>query len=681
MQLLVDGEKAFAKLINDGSELSSALHVRKGENKTVYTLEKYDKADTLPLTRFHHIVQYNKNLHEQLQEKYNSYALQLGKASTPDEISYYDLESGRFQHLSYITEYDKTLYHQELDEVPNPLDTSNLDDTSYMFYGCTKLKNVQELDTHESKDMRSMFQSCKSLPEVFPWVIDCASVNDIEKFRDMFKDSSVKRAYFKNAKKKLRDLINKSAKLMGLEYAAFVIPLGGKKYKMKDVHPDTYKTDTEFEGPFGALGVITIEELYDGCESLQKLIPFDTYNIENFERMFRGCKSLPANFPYPIEITNARSVQSLKDMFKDSSVEHAWFETKKPESMLGLTDTILGKKMEIQIDAELYADSYRIQEVFPFTYRGMKAAVLHPTNGVTVDVSLKEPLSDTSRMFENCHNLEVMDSPTVLQIEGAKDMSAMFRGCWKLKEMPAVDTSKSEDLNSMYTECRALSEVKAFDASQAKSVAYMFSGCTGLPKTISFIPDVRRVGYKDGFKQMYGETSVEEISLANVDMTLRNDMTPQWFGDSVKKVRYLATVEWILGDSEVRKATRQDGILFHDAEHCLAEVEHASKVNEIVYDGMDDISATIGADRKLESIGKIAGTENVKNMIGLFSGCKKLVSLPAIDIRSMADAASMKDMLKDTSVTEITFAGASDALKETLTPAVLGNARVEIKYA
>ena len=49
------------------------------------------------------------------------------------------------------------------------LDTSNVTDMSYMFYGCSKLESVPELDTSNVTSMSWMFYGCKKLKNVNPY--------------------------------------------------------------------------------------------------------------------------------------------------------------------------------------------------------------------------------------------------------------------------------------------------------------------------------------------------------------------------------------------------------------------------------------------------------------------------------------------------------------------------------
>jgi len=80
---------------------------------------------------------------------------------------------------------------------------SNVTNMHSMFYGCYNLKelDISKWNTSNVKDMSFMFHGCESLPEEI--VLDIASVTNM---LDIFTGSSIKRAYFKNTPKKIKNV-------------------------------------------------------------------------------------------------------------------------------------------------------------------------------------------------------------------------------------------------------------------------------------------------------------------------------------------------------------------------------------------------------------------------------------------------------------------------------------------
>lgn len=679
LNIVDDGNVVYAKLLKEDGPLASKLKVR--SRSSVYMAEKLDEKDTLKLTRFQYTMKYNPELHDSFVQKADELVSEMLSAKSSKERTALSVARGRYQHLAKITDFQNAVYKKDHAAIPNPVDTSALDDTSYMFYGCKKLENVQELDLSHVMDMRSMFAGCKSLPSIFPWYIDASKMDEIEKYRDMFRGSSVRHAYFKNPPACVRDLIPRSAELMGLEDAFIVgIVLSKDKYKMKDLYPDTYQTATTFDGPFGVFDMDTIEEIYDGCEKLTDPVPFETYGIHGFERMFQNCASLPEDFPYVISISSIGGAGDLTDMFKGTPVKRVRFSTSNPPTAYDITGTILGNGAYSTIEATVTNEKHHMREIFPGWYDKMTTSTLKTTDTSEFEL-VPYKLTDMSLMFEDCSSLTQMDSQRILALNGITNMNSMFYNCSSLTETPALDTSSCEDMASMYRGCSSLTSVEKMNTMAARDISYMFYGCKKLPKTISNAFDVEHIAYKEGFEQMFGDTSVEEISFLDAEPSVRNQVTPSWFGNSVKKVNWLAALDWLVKDSTLRKLDLYDTVVIRNTEHSLCEIEGLESVNEIIFENIEDASRAIGDCKKLETIGKITGTGNVKNMANMFAGCRSLVSLPAIDIKSIESAESMRGMLAGTPISQITFMNASDKLKTELTPEILGDKNLKIIYA
>lgn len=633
-------ETVYANLVSDSDPLASSLVIRKDDK--VFRAEKYDEADTIPLTRFYHIVKYDEGLHEEFVEAEEEYAQDLSRAKTPEEAAEVELERARYEHLASITDYPNCLYRQDHAKLPNPLDTSELDDTSYMFCNCTKLKSIPELDTSNVMDMRGMFKNCESLPETFPWYIDATKMDEIEKYRDMFRNSGVYHVYFKNPPDCVKDIIPVSAELMGLETAScakHVLEPG--LYKMKDVFPETYRTDESFEGPFGVLGLDTIEEIYDGCESLKTLVPFDTSLTKGFQRMFRGCKSLPEDFPYAVDVSSIEEAGALQDMFDGSSVKRAWLASTAPQSLYYLSSSALGRIESTRADVYLTRRKHTIKELFPNSFESLTSFPFRTAGNVEFHLVPKSGTYDFSSVFEGCKNLAAMDDDGLLSLHGVKSARNMFKGCEKLAKAPALDMSFCTDASGMYYGCTSLTDTSGIDISATKDVSRMFYGCKSLPQSLPHMIDVGHVATKEGFEQMFGGTPVEEISLLNVDTKVRNQLAPSWFGENLKEIHYLEALDWILQDSDVRKLDLQDAVVIRNNDHQLCEIEGLESVNEIVFENVDDATNLIGACRKLGTIGKLTNTEILKSAAGMFSGCRNLSSVPSFSLASCTDTSKM----------------------------------------
>ena len=677
---LLDGkDKVYAKLLKKEGPLSSKLHVR-ADNKT-YTAEKLDVADTLPLTRLHYVMKYTPELQKGFEQKKDELTKAMLSAGSSKERTRLGVERGRYEHLATVTEFSHTVYKNDHAKIPNPLNTSELDDMSYMFYGCKELENVQELDTSRVMDMRSMFEGCRKLPSIFPWYIDASKMDEIEKYRDMFKDSSVKKAFFKNVPENMKALIPVSAELMGLESSQMAENvMTAEKYKMKDLYPDPYRTAESFDGPFGVLGMKSIAEMYDGCEKLETLVAFDTASIQDFNSMFRGCASLPEVFPYAIDISGIKSSNGLRDMFAESSVKSAWFKTTSPQPTYYISRSLLGSGVSSKVDVIMSEGNRRFKMLFPETYEEMSESCQHPNKALESDILPADNMKDASFMFEGCTNLVEMNSERLLALHGLKNTSAMFQDCESLEAMPPIDTSEVVNMAYMFSGCMMLFDVAPIDTRSARDMSYMFCDCESLPETYPYMLDVENVRYVDGFEQMFGNSSVKEVSLLNVDTSVRNELEPSWLGDNVETIRYYMSLDWIVQDSELRKLDIYDSIVIRDNEHTLGEIEGFEEVSELVFQNVTDASNVIGTCDSFRNIGAFTGLGRIKNMAGMFSGCRHLQELPPVDVKSIPDSQAMKDFIKGTCIKKVTLLNACEKLREELTPEILGSGDIKISY-
>ena len=678
LKILVGEDVAYAKLVNPDDKLSSKLMVRVKDRKM--SAEKNDEDDTIPLSRLHYIIKYNQEKHEEFAAKADEIAQEMLAARSSRERTSLAQQRGRFQHLAKITEFASSLYRKDHAQLPNPIDISALDDTSYMFYGCTKLKDVQELDTANVKDMRSMFEGCKSLPKFFPWYIDASEMDEIEKYRDMFKDSSVEHAYFKNVPEKVRGMLSESAEIVGLDMVSSVdVQLAQDKYKMKDLYAD-YETRESFDASFGALGMASIMEMYDGCRGLKRPASFDTSGIRSFERMFYGCKSLPEDFPYAIDVSGIKSSEDLRDMFAESSVKNAWFRTKNPSTMRYVTGDLLGNGASSKVDVVVSNRRHRMKTLFPESYSEMEENCWHPNRTTEFDILPMEGMTDASFMFEGCSSLMDMNSERLLSLHGLKDTAAMFQDCESLEDMPAIDTSACTNVSYMYSGCASLANPVPLDTRAARSAAFLFDGCESLPEIYPFMFDVESITYEDGLEGMFGNTPVREVSLLNLDAGVRNRVEPSLLGENIETIRYYVSLDWVVKDSAARKLNLYNALVIRDREHSLCELSRAEEIGELIFENIADARYAINGSNSLTAIGKLSGTDRIKNMADMFSGCRRLRRLPPVDVSGITDAQDMKDMLKGTLVTQLTLTHASAALKAELTPEILGSEALKISY-
>ena len=84
------------------------------------------------------------------------------------------------------------------------LDTSAVTDVLFMFAGCARLRHVPSYDLSSVTNAAYAFYGCASLPAVFPWAIDLASITSTSAVHGMFEASGVREVTLRNVPETVR---------------------------------------------------------------------------------------------------------------------------------------------------------------------------------------------------------------------------------------------------------------------------------------------------------------------------------------------------------------------------------------------------------------------------------------------------------------------------------------------
>ena len=84
-------------------------------------------------------------------------------------------------------------------------------------------------------------------------------------------------------------------------------------------------------------------------------------------------------------------------------------------------------------------------------------------------------------MFNGCKNIEFIDLSS-FDTSNVTDMSYLFAGCNKLKEIKGIDkfkTSKVTNMSTMFGECNEIESINlsSFDTSNVTDMSYLFNKC------------------------------------------------------------------------------------------------------------------------------------------------------------------------------------------------------------
>lgn len=93
------------------------------------------------------------------------------------------------------------------------------------------------------------------------------------------------------------------------------------------------------------------------------------------------------------------------------------------------------------------------------------------------EVNLYTPSATSmSSMFEGCSSLVSVE----LDTKNVGSMAFMFKGCSSLKGIPLFDTSNASHFNGMFLNCTSLEDVPELSTNKVSTYMQMFYGCTSL---------------------------------------------------------------------------------------------------------------------------------------------------------------------------------------------------------
>jgi len=246
------------------------------------------------------------------------------------------------------------------------------------------------------------------------------------------------------------------------------------------------KEEIIFKKKFNKIGIHTVDfiierkltnmnKMFEYCKSLIKieLFSFDTSKVTDMSHMFSGCESLEY-----LDLSNfdTSSVEKMNNMFS-----------------------------------------------FCFKLKEIKGINNFNTSKVT----------DMWGMFMLCYNLKFLDLSN-FNILNVKNLSAMFDGCFRLKEIKGINnfnTSKVIDMSSMFKGCEIFEslDLSNFDTSNVVNMESMFRDCKNL-KEIKGITNIKTSKVTD-MSQMFKDCiSLEYLDLSNFDTSNAENYDEMFYG-------------------------------------------------------------------------------------------------------------------------------------------------------
>ena len=358
------------------------------------------------------------------------------------------------------------------------LDTSQVTDMRYMFYGCQNLVYIifgTKWNTSQVTNMYMMFCDCNNLTSLDLSNFDTKRV---ENMNTMFWDCS---------------------SLTSLDVSNFdtsqVTNMGQMFLGCKElVELNISNFDTS--------KVTSMSDMFYGCSSLTSidLSSFDTSQVTSMHRMFNGCNSLTS---IGLSSFDTSQVTAMHGMFSNceslTNLDLSHFDTGQVTDMSSMFSYCYDL---INLNVSNFDTSQVIDMSYMFYYcRSLTSLDVSSFNTSQVtDMSLMfcgcdaltnldlsnfdtSQVTDMSSMFYWCESLTSLDVSS-FNTSQVTDMSLMFCGCDALTnlDLSNFDTSQVIDMSSMFDNCSGLTslDLSNFDTSQVTNMSYMFDGCSKL---------------------------------------------------------------------------------------------------------------------------------------------------------------------------------------------------------
>ena len=403
---------------------------------------------------------------------------------------------------------------------------------------------------------------------------------------------------------------------------------------------------------FNTSAVTNMSNMFSWCSSLKRIFNTKTWRCEESEDMFKGCNRLKGTVKYnerKLDVTMANPETGYFSDPNKTYLEAYVVQSKDKETLTFYYDDDReersGKTWGID-EKKKYIDNNEEVPAWTGTYET-------PNNVVTkvvFDASFNDFRPTTTKLwFSDFKALTTIQGLGNLNTSAVTDMSQMFYGCYRLKELNLsnFNTSAVTDMRWMFYNCSSLKElnVSNFNTSKVTDMSWMFCYCFSL-KRIFNTQTWRFVLSEDMFKGCTQLNGAVKFDGNKLDVTMANPETG-YFSNPNKK--YL--------EAYVQQSTDQHTLTFYydnnreersgktwDIDEKSSSSEPAwagtfptynKAVTKVVFDAsFKDFRPTITYSwfSHLEALTTIEGLENlntsaVKNMSAMFSGCSGLTSL------------------------------------------------------
>ena len=376
------------------------------------------------------------------------------------------------------------------------LNTANVTDMSYMFYGCKNLSSldVPNFNTANVTDMESMFEECSGLTSLDLTSFNTANVTDMS--RMFFKCSALTTIYASN------NFVTTKVELgLDMFYDCSNLKKGYSDSKTDHnyanyesgyftlienyaVFDQTTGTLTFGRGTNKPAGAYDLNEgegrpaWINQSDNIKKVV-FDTSfamaRPTSCYWWFAGCKNLTEI--EGVENLNTRNVTSMRNMFDAcSNLESLDLSNFDTQNVIYMNYMFYGCSKLTSLDLSKFNNQKVTGMISMFEgCSGLKSLNLSKFNTQSV--------TDMSNMFYGCSGLTSLDLSN-FNTQNVEYMGSMFKGCTGLTSLnlSMFNTQNVTNMAWMFMGCSGLESLNLsnFDTQNVKHMSDMFSGCSAL---------------------------------------------------------------------------------------------------------------------------------------------------------------------------------------------------------
>ena len=370
--------------------------------------------------------------------------------------------------------FNRCLNLLEIEGIEN-LNTSNVTNMAYMFFGCSKLTSldVSNFDTSNVTDMSDMFEFCDGLTSL-----------DVSKFDT----SNVKDMYY---------MFSSCSKLTSLDVSNFNT---SKVTDMSGMFRSCSNLTSLDVSNFDTSNVKSMEAMFDSCSALTSLnlSNFDTSNVTSMSHMF----AFSALTSLDLSNFDTSNVTSMMAMFYGCSQLHTIYVSSnfvmtKVSSSKGMFIGCKNLQGDIAYDDSYTDKTYAKLEGGYFSDKdNLKPWVKYADGTFTFYYRYKSIFADGEFALNDAESLPAwsdddFDKSGITKVvfdESFADVRptscaswfANFTGLQTVEGWEYLNTSEVTNMNSMFLNCKSLRslDLSTFDTQQVRDMRRMFEGCT-----------------------------------------------------------------------------------------------------------------------------------------------------------------------------------------------------------